>query len=661
VKVKHFVVSLIVLTSLFVGLFAKTPRAGLAAPNAQAAVTPVGQGTNWTLTFNDDFNGTSLNRTVWRSDYFPNGGNGEMQQYVSDNSHNNYIVQNGMLQIVGRKEPLNGRSYTSGIVHTKSRFLQKYGYFEIRAQVPNGKGFWPAFWLLPDQDNWVPEIDVTEILCDRPNLTYMTLHYHNTSGAYVQTQSQYTGPDFSAGWHTFAVDWEPNALVWYVDGVERKRVTDTTAIPNMPLYLIANLAVGGSWPGSPDSSTVFPGYFNIDYMRVWQKSSGPTATSRPATATPVGATATPVATRTNPPAGTNLITNASFDDTSMAPWAYRNDLGAAFSQDTTTAANGTRASFKAALSSSNNSQPWVVSVNQSNKALNAGQSYTLNFWAKASTTRSIRAVVQLQNSPYTEYTNQGANLTGSWARYTYTFTAPATTTAAMLNFNLASATGSVWIDDVVLCQAGTACPSTPAPLPSATATKMASPTALPPTAIPTNTATLKPTALPPTATSTPATTSNLMSNASFDDAGITPWNTRNDLGAAFSQDTTTTANGTRASLKAALSGSNSSQPWVVSVSQSNKSLTAGQSYTLSFWAKASMSRSIRAIIQLQNSPYTEYTNQGANLTGSWARYTYTFTAPATTTAAMLNFNLASATGSVWIDDVSLCRTGMVCK
>jgi hypothetical protein len=152
-----------------------------------------------------------------------------------------------------------------------------------------------------------------------------------------------------------------------------------------------------------------------------------------------------------------------------------------------------------------------------------------------------------------------------------------------------------------------------------------------------------------------------MSNASFDDAGITPWNTRNDLGAAFSQDTTTTANGTRASLKAALSGSNSSQPWVVSVSQSNKSLTAGQSYTLSFWAKASMSRSIRAIIQLQNSPYTEYTNQGANLTGSWARYTYTFTAPATTTAAMLNFNLASATGSVWIDDVSLCRTGMVCK
>ena len=678
-KAFRFIIPLLILASVFIGLFAKSPQKGFAFTNAQAAiVTPVGPtGTNWTMTFNDEFDGTSLNRNAWRSDYFPNGGNGEMQQYVSDNSHNNYLVQNGNLQIIARKETLNGQSFTSGIIHTKGLFEQKYGFYEIRAKVPYGKGFWPAFWLLPNQDNWVPEIDVSEILSDKPSINYMTYHYYNSTGAYVQTQSQNTGTDYSVGWHTFAIDWEANAMVWYVDGIEQKRVTDTSIIPNMPLYVIANLAVGGNWPGSPDASTVFPSTFNIDYIRVWQKSgSSPTlAPTNPApTSTPTKAAPTATPTKA-PPSSTpvptgNMISNASFEETSSSPWntpwGFRNDLGATFSQDTTTTAtNNSRASLKAFLPTSSSTQPWVVSVSQSNNTLSAGQSYTLSFWAKASATRPVRAVIQEQNSPYTVYSNQTANLTSTWTRYTFAFTTLNMTTSAMFNINLADAKGSVWIDEVSLCRTGLVCSSTVIFLPTVTATSAVSPTVLLPSSIPTKTATLMPTGVPPIVTSTPISIENMISNASFEDANVSPWNTpwsfRNDLHATLSQDTTTVANSSRASLKASLPTSSSTQPWVVSVSQPNKTLSAGQSYTLSFWAKASAIRPVRAVIQGQNSPYTVYTNQTANLTGTWTRFTFAFTAPSSTTTAMFNINLADAIGSVWIDEVSMCRTGLVCK
>jgi beta-glucanase (GH16 family) len=476
------------------------PSKSFGVIKAQAAGNPpVGQsGTNWVETFGDDFNGTALNRSIWRSD-IPNGGNGEMQEYVNDDSMGNYQVQNGILTIIARKESYSGRNYTSGVILTQGRFSQKYGYFEMRAKVPHGKGLWPAFWMLADP--WVPEIDITEILAGQPNVTYMTLHY---SGG--QSMSQYTGPDFSADWHTFGVDWEPSALVWYVDGVEQKRITNTSIIPSVPMWILANLAVGGNWPGNPDSTTVFPASFSIDYIRAWQKSSSPVATAAPTkapttaptaaptkaptsaptsgpTAVPTKAptsapTTAPTAAPTSGPASApvttgNLIKNDSFEDTSASPWnspwSYRNDLAATLTQDTTTAANSTRASIKISLPNSNASQPWVVSVTQSNKALTAGQSYSLSFWAKASANRPIRAIVQEQNSPYPEYTKQTANLTTSWARYSYSFTASTNTSAAMLNFNLADASGNVWIDDVAMCQAGSNCGSSGSSAPAPTA------------------------------------------------------------------------------------------------------------------------------------------------------------------------------------------------
>jgi beta-glucanase (GH16 family) len=100
----------------------------------------------------------------------------------------------------------------------------------------------------------------------------MTVHYPLADGSTGAHGTAYTGPDFSAGEHTYALDWSADQLVWYIDGVERKRERNAAHIPHDPMYLIANLAVGGDWPGPPDPTTVFPNMLNIDYIRVWQRS-----------------------------------------------------------------------------------------------------------------------------------------------------------------------------------------------------------------------------------------------------------------------------------------------------------------------------------------------------------------------------------------------------
>jgi beta-glucanase (GH16 family) len=67
------------------------------------------------------------------------------------------------------------------------------------------------------------------------------------------------------------VDWQPNAIIWYVDGIERWRFTEASRISSEPMYLLLNLAVGGDWAGPPDGDTGFPSYFEIDYVRVWER------------------------------------------------------------------------------------------------------------------------------------------------------------------------------------------------------------------------------------------------------------------------------------------------------------------------------------------------------------------------------------------------------
>jgi beta-glucanase (GH16 family) len=219
------------------------------------------------LTFHDEFKGARLDAFRWNTAY-GSGGNGERQFYAPDALE----VRDGRLRIEARKRESHGYPYTSGIIHTQGIFGQQYGYFEIRARLPKGQGLWPAFWLLPATPNVPWEIDVFELHGHRPDHVFMAHHWLDGNGAHAKITRGYTGPDFTAGFHTFAVDWQPELIAWYVDGVERAR--DTEGVPAQPMFLLANLAVGGNWPGFPDETTPFPSAMEIDYVRVYQNECG---------------------------------------------------------------------------------------------------------------------------------------------------------------------------------------------------------------------------------------------------------------------------------------------------------------------------------------------------------------------------------------------------
>ena len=224
----------------------------------------------WKLTFQDEFDGSALDLQKWNpSDPWGRERNVELQAYVKDA----FVVTNGILRIQAEKREAfyarKQRAYTSGMMTTYGKFSQQYGRFEIRCRVPKGKGMWPAFWLLPDPLGWPPEIDVLEILGHEPNKLYMTHHFRDDQKKHKSHGRPWVGPDFSAGFHVFAVEWSPQSIVWFVDGVERFRSEDS--IPSGKMYLLVNLAVGGDWPGAPDEKTALPAALEVDYVRVYEK------------------------------------------------------------------------------------------------------------------------------------------------------------------------------------------------------------------------------------------------------------------------------------------------------------------------------------------------------------------------------------------------------
>jgi beta-glucanase (GH16 family) len=228
---------------------------------------PAAQQTGWTLTFHDEFEGDRLDTTKWVDQYWHGRthSNNEQQFYAPDG----YEVAEGRLRFKGEKRRMGGMPYTSGMITSLGHFHQQYGLFEIRAKFPKGKGFWPAFWLLPITKEWPPEIDILEILGHETNKVYFTTHWQDAAEQHKSEGTHWTGPDFAADYHVFSAEWKPGEVIWYVDGVQRAR--STADIPAEPMYLIANLAVGGDWPGNPDASTRFPGFMDIDYIRVFQR------------------------------------------------------------------------------------------------------------------------------------------------------------------------------------------------------------------------------------------------------------------------------------------------------------------------------------------------------------------------------------------------------
>ena len=163
--------------------------------------------------------------------------------------------------------------YTSGMISSYGKFAQQPGWFEIRCEVAEREGDVARLLAASGDKTWPPEIDILEILGHEPDKVYMTNHWATEPGSHEGNGKAFKGPDFSAGYHTFALDWSKDALVWYVDGVERFRTTEN--VPHVPMYILANLAVGGDWPGMQNADTQFPGYMDTDYIAVIGGSDSP--------------------------------------------------------------------------------------------------------------------------------------------------------------------------------------------------------------------------------------------------------------------------------------------------------------------------------------------------------------------------------------------------
>lgn len=236
---------------------------GALTPMAIAQPIPPG----WQLTWQDEFNGTSLDGSKWRAEEAALVKNNEQQYYAA-----NYVtVSNGFMRIKSDRVPRGGRPYTSGLIESRNRFSQTFGRFEIRARLPKTQGIWPAIWMLPQGGGWPPEIDIMELLGHEPNTVYMTNHWGTWPN--VQNQSTpFTGPDFSEEYHVFACEWFTDRIDFYVDGI--RRASHRSNVPQSAFYLIINTAVGGIWPGYPDATTVFPQYLDVDWVRVYQPVMG---------------------------------------------------------------------------------------------------------------------------------------------------------------------------------------------------------------------------------------------------------------------------------------------------------------------------------------------------------------------------------------------------
>ena len=254
------------------------------------SVQPFGHDGGFELVFRDEFDKPTLNLDRWTTCFWwddngcTNLASNELEWYLPSNVH----IEDGALILTARRESaigFEGREfpYTSGIVTTgryyaedpgETRFEATEGYFEMRAKLPSGQGLWPAFWMLPSSLHDKPEIDIMELLGHRPDMLELHFQYEDGAGNPSNIGRHLRTNDLTLDWHVFAAEWSSEQIVWYLDGVEMWRYTDQRFIPDVPMYLLINLAVGGDWPGDPDETTEFPATMKVDYVRAWVRSEG---------------------------------------------------------------------------------------------------------------------------------------------------------------------------------------------------------------------------------------------------------------------------------------------------------------------------------------------------------------------------------------------------
>jgi beta-glucanase (GH16 family) len=264
-----------------------------AAAGAESGATDGANGTaiaGWKLTWSDEFNGpdgTAVDPTKWKHEVGGTGwGNNELEYYTDGTQ--NAVQQGGNLVVTATKQgaaqyhcSYGTCQYTSARLTTNGLFTQRYGRFVARAQMPTGKGLWPAIWMLGDNISMVSwpacgEIDFMETIGSDISTNHGSLHMPKSYGP-SGTFKLPNGASFADAFHTFAIEWEPGTVRFYVD--DQLYETRTQAMVaagdtwefEHPFFLLINVAVGGQWPGSPDATTTFPQTLKVDWVRVYQK------------------------------------------------------------------------------------------------------------------------------------------------------------------------------------------------------------------------------------------------------------------------------------------------------------------------------------------------------------------------------------------------------
>jgi len=235
-------------------------------PVALDATRDTGPARGYRLRFAEEFDAQELDSTRWAPELAWGPVNRTEQQYYTADA---LSLADGKLSLTARAEPLHGMPYTSGAINSYQRYSFAYGYVETRAKVPAGKGLWSAVWLMTREPNSVQEIDVVEVIGSRPDAAHAAMHWGTLTERH-QVAHDFKDEDLSKEFHTYAMEWTPERIVWYVDGIARFETTEH--IPSEHMYVVANLAVGGprSWGGAPNDETVFPAQMQIDYIRVYQ-------------------------------------------------------------------------------------------------------------------------------------------------------------------------------------------------------------------------------------------------------------------------------------------------------------------------------------------------------------------------------------------------------
>lgn len=610
---------------------------------------------NQQLVWADEFNGSSLDKSIWS---FELGQFNDCVHYSTDRPANTKLVD-GKLQLIALKESYMGYNYTASVIKTKHTVHWRYGRIEARIKLPSSNGFVPAFWLLPEDERfgWWPasgEIDIMEHPTNEVNKIYGTVHtsaYNSFTGSGPRGGTVVI-PDAESAFHLYAVEWTPEKIDFFVD--EQKYFTFQnnhsgfqTWPFDQPFYIILNMAVGGGWVGDPTSSTIFPAVMEVDYVRVYQimddfsihgpdfvnpieknlTFSAPTIAgaqyewSVPNTAritsgekssrisvdwgvftgtVEVLMTLDAETQLTKYPVhmSTNLLKNGDIEKgTTYWNTTIAYPVAAAdFALSTSDAHTGERSIMVDVKSPGANA--WDVQLSQTNLALKTGQRYNVSFFAKSETSSAITAAI-INAANYSLYASETFQLANTWTPCTFNFVAPATAIGSF-NIDLGGHTGRYHFDDFQV--------NWPA-----------------------------------------VETTNQVLNADFSD-GDSDW--------IFNSFSTAVAQGSVKDGEYAVDITNGGvNAWDVHIGQTGFHIEKDKEYTVSFDAYASAPRNIFPLVGKNSEPWTVYSgDETVSLSTHRKTYTIAFTmTEPTDSQARLGFDIGASSEDVFLDNVFLSQ------